>query len=244
MGPHRPHSNTQMAPSSDQQSSTPTPTDPDLHQTPSHQSSPSLPATPTMHTHSTTPPPPGPSSGNGNPRADMEWPLLQRRDSELCPHPSSPTGSNGLERSDTNSKPTHAARTTTTAQSLSHAPNSCPSSPLDAPLSSPSWASESPSSEAEEHSGEFLQRGLPGTTSRSHFPISRSRRNKYSTEGRRTQAIHNHVLKPKPTICRVRRALGKARQTGPDVSYQGNHSEASVAHSNCGEDPDDMGDPE
>ena len=50
-----------MAPLSDQQSSTPTPTNPDLHQTPSHQNSPSLPTTPTMHTHSTTPPPLNPA---------------------------------------------------------------------------------------------------------------------------------------------------------------------------------------
>ena len=40
------------------QSSTPISIDLDLHQTPNHQSSLSLPATPTMHTHSTTPPPP------------------------------------------------------------------------------------------------------------------------------------------------------------------------------------------
>ena len=60
MGPHRQHSNTQMAPSLDQQSSTPTSIDLDLHQTPNHQSSLSLPATPTMHTHSTIPPPPPP----------------------------------------------------------------------------------------------------------------------------------------------------------------------------------------
>ena len=56
------------------QSSTPISIDLDLHQTPNHQSSLSLPATPTMHTHSTTPPP-RPSSGDSDPQADK---TLQR----------------------------------------------------------------------------------------------------------------------------------------------------------------------
>ena len=73
-----------MAPSFDQNSSTSTPTDPDLHLTPTHQTTPSLPATPSMHTHSPTP---RPSLSNGKPRTNMEWSLfspLHRRDSELC----------------------------------------------------------------------------------------------------------------------------------------------------------------
>ena len=44
-----------MTPSSDQSSSTPTPIDPDMHLTPTPQSTPTLPATPTMNTHSTNP---------------------------------------------------------------------------------------------------------------------------------------------------------------------------------------------
>lgn len=62
-----------------------------------------------------------PSSGDGAPRTDMEWPLLrpiQRRDGELCQYTGSPTGSNGVEPGDTNSKSANEARTTTSAPSL------------------------------------------------------------------------------------------------------------------------------
>ena len=46
---HEPH--LPMAPSSDQNSSTPTPTDPDLQATPTYQNNPNLPPTPTLNSH-------------------------------------------------------------------------------------------------------------------------------------------------------------------------------------------------
>lgn len=146
------------------------------HESPSH----------SLHAHSFVYPP-QPSSGNGTARTNMEWSLIrpfQRRDGELCLHPSSPMGGHGMELGDANSKLANAARITTPTQSLSHASNLCTSTPVNAPLSSPSEASKSPISQVEKHSGEFLQRGLTSITSRSHFSVPQSKRNKSSTEGR------------------------------------------------------------
>ena len=73
-----------MAPSSDQNSSTSTPTDPIFTSRPlTKLTRVSPPLHPCTHIHL----PPRPSSSNGKPRTDMEWSLfsrLQRRDSELC----------------------------------------------------------------------------------------------------------------------------------------------------------------
>ena len=139
MGLHKQHSNTQMALLSDQQSSNPTPTNPDLHQTPNYSN----------HAHTYNYPP--------LLNQAQEMAILEQIWNDLS-----------LGRS----KPTCMARTTTTVQSLSHAPDSCLSVPLGAPLSSPNWVLKSSSSQVKEYSGKFLQQGLLRTTSRSHFPIS------------------------------------------------------------------------
>ena len=139
-----------------------------------------------------------------------------------------------MEPGDVDSKSANAARTTTLAYSLPYATDSCLSALLGAPLPSLDRTFPSPTSKAAEQTSELLQCGLSRPTARSHFPIPRSQQNKLSTTGRQTQLIHNHVLKPKPTICRVRHALGQARRSGTNASYQDHHSE----------DPDDRGSPE
>ena len=131
--------------------------------------------------------PPNSSLGDGHPRADMEWPLLrmfQGRNSELCPDTGSPSNSIGMESGDPNSELANETQTTTPAHPSSTAKDSCPSAPLDAPLSSTSRASKGPSSLAEENPDELLQCKVPEPTACSHFPLLGSRRNKHSITGR------------------------------------------------------------
>ena len=149
-----------------------------------------------------------------------------------------------MESVDPNSKPANETQTAALAHSFSVAMESCPSAPLDAPLSSTSRASTGPTSPSEENSDELLQCGLHEPTAHSHFPLLGSRWNKHSVAGRRAQLIHNNVLKPKLTICLVQHALGQARRSGTNVSYQDHHNEASVPPSICSEGLDDRGDPE
>ena len=111
---------------------------------------------------------------------------------------------------------------------------------LGAPLPSADRTFPSPTSKAAEKTSDLLQCGLSKPTARSHFPLPRSQQNKLSTTGRQTQLIHNHVLKPKPTICCVCHTLGKAWWIGTDVSYQDNHNEALVPPSICNEEFEDL----
>ena len=59
----------------------------------------------------------------------------------------------------------------------------------------------------------------PEPSARSHFPLLGSRQDKHCNAGRRTQPLHNHVLKPQPTIRRVRHTLGQARRGGSPVPH-------------------------
>ena len=197
-----------MAPFLDQSSLTPTLTDPIwvLHQSPKPPTSPCH----SHHAHSFTYPP-RLQSGDGKPRIDMERPFFRtfpRRDGELCLNTSPPMDSTGVEPGDANSEPANEAQTTNLTNSLPHATNSCLSAPFGAPLPSPGGAFTSPTSQVEKHSNEPIQCGLFGPTTHSHFSFPGSRWNKHNFVGRWAQPIHNHVLKPKPTICRVRHALG------------------------------------
>ena len=108
----------------------------------------------------------------------------------------------------------------------------------------PSKENTSFTGEIEEHSGELLQCRLTGHTARSHFSLPGSRRNKHRHAGRRAQPLHSHVLKPQPTIRRVRHALGQARRCGSTVSHHDHHSEASRSLSDDSVDSLDMGSPE
>ena len=204
---------------------------------------------PPCHTHHehTSNFPPRPSTGDSEPRANMEQPIFgtfQRRDGDLCPDTSSPADCTSMEPGDADPKSANAARTTTPTYSLPYAKDSCLSAPLRAPIPSPNGTFLSPTKMRAEQSRELLQCGLSRPTACSHFPLPGSRRNKHITEGRWTQLIHNHVLKPKPTICRVRHALGQAQWSGTNLSHSDHHSEASVSSSICSEDPDDRGSPE
>ena len=129
-----------------------------------------------------------------------------------------------MELNDPNSEPANATQTTTPANSCSAATDSCPSAPPSAPLSSTSRASTSPTSPTEKNPSNLLQCELHGPTAHSHFLLFGSRRNKHSIAGRTTQLIHNNVLKPKPAICRIKYALGQARRSGSNVSYQDHNS--------------------
>nr|POE76468.1 hypothetical protein CFP56_18921 [Quercus suber] len=140
----------------------------------------------------------------------MEWSFpqpLQRRDGELCAHPSAPTSSLSMELDDTNSKLTNATRTSTAAQSFSQVPHLYTSAPDSTPLPTSEEASQGSIGKTKKCSKEFDQCDLPGTTSRSHFLIPRSKQNKYGDVGKRAQPIYHNVLRPKSAICRVRHAL-------------------------------------
>ena len=149
-----------------------------------------------------------------------------------------------MESNDPNSEPANATQTTTPANSYLAATNSCPSAPPSAPLSSTSRASTSPTNPIEKNPDNLLQHELHGPTTHSHFSLFGSQRNKHSIAGRTAQLIHNNVLKPKPAICRIKYALGQARRSGSNVSYQDHNSKASVPSSICSEGPNDRGDPE
>ena len=191
--------------------------------------------------------PPRPSSGNGGSRIDLEWSLdgsLWRRDCELCLHPSSPKSSTGMELGDANTESANAARTTTSTHPLANARNSCLSALVGAPLPSTSRVLTNSTSQAIGCSYELFQRELPRITARSHFPVSRSRRNKHSTKGEWGRSVHSHVLKAKPTICRVRHVLKTARRNRTDVSNQDNHITSSMSHSIYSENLEDLSGPE
>ena len=99
----------------------------------------------------------------------------------------------------------------------------------------------SPTSPTKERPTKLLQRGLLGPTARSHFLLLGSKRSKHCHAGGRTQSLHCHVLKPQPTICRVRHALGQARRRGSSVPHQDHHGKAPMAHPNGNQDSADGG---
>ena len=167
-----------------------------------------------------------------------------RRDSKLCSHSSPPTGCNAMESNDANAESPTEARSTPPLP-----PHSQPldpwSSPQDQPpLSHPDKALTCSTGQAVEHPDELFQCSLPGPTVGSHFPLLGSRRDKHCNAGRRTQPLHNHVLKPQPTIRRVRHALGQAQRGGSPVPHQDHISEAPVPPSADTEDSHVMGSPQ
>ena len=183
---------------------------------PSHTHSPKQPK-PATHSDHELPHTQSPrtSSGNGSSRIDLEWVLigmLRRRDGELCSHPGSPSNCNGLEPSDPNTRPANAARTTSSTHSLPDAPDLCSSASDGAPIPGTSQPLPSTTGQATGCPNKLLERGLLGPTARSHFLVSGTWRSKHSTAGERGRAIHNNVLKAKPTICRVRHILGMGRR--------------------------------
>ena len=184
------------------------------------------------------------SSGNGRTRTDLEWTLtgtIRGRDGELCPHPGPPPNCNDLEPSDPNTGHSNVARTTSPNQSLSDASNPYTRASDSAPIQGTSWPLPSTTGQTTGCSDELFERGLIGPTARSHFPVPGTRRSKHSSTGERGRAIHNNVLKAKPTICRVRHILGTARRTRTSVPNQDHLSTTSVAHSTCSENPEDLG---
>ena len=150
-------------------------------------------------------------AGDGEPRKALERIVSRtnsQQDSELCPHTGSSADSHELEPSNSNFEPASEAQPTSPFQPLPQPPIPCPSPQVQPPLSHPGKADTSFTGQAAEHSGELLQCRLPGHTARNHFLLPRSRRNKHRHAGRRAQPLHSHVLKPQPTIRRVRHALG------------------------------------
>ena len=168
------------------------------------------------HTPHAQPFPSSPSlrAGDGEPRKAVERFVARtnsRRDSELCPDTGSSADSHELEPSNSNSEPASKARPTSPLQPTPQPPFPCSSQQVQPSLPHPSKEDTSFTGQAEEHSGELLQCRLTGHTARSHFSLPGSRRNKHRPARRRTQPLHSHVLKPQPTIRRVRHALDQAR---------------------------------
>nr|POF24146.1 hypothetical protein CFP56_06230 [Quercus suber] len=164
-----------MAPSSDQNSSTQISTDPDLYHTPTPHSYPKLPATPSLFDQMSNP------NDNDEQMEILEqiWRSLpqplQCRDDELCAHPSAPTSSLSMEPDDPNSELANATRTSTAAQSFLQVPHSYTSVLDSTPLPTSGGASQGSIGKTKKCSSEPDQCDLPGTTSRSHFPIPRSK---------------------------------------------------------------------
>ena len=164
-----------------------------------------------------------------------------RRDSKLCSHSNPPTDGNALESNDTCAESPTEARSTTSLPFHTQPPNPWPSPKDQPPLSHPDKAPTCSTSQAAEHPDELLQCSLPGPTARSHFLLLGSRRDKPCNAGRRTQPLHNHVLKPQPTIRHVRHALGQARRGGSPVPHQDHISEAPMPPAANTEDSHVMG---
>ena len=156
----------------------------------------------------------------------MEQPVLgtiTKRDSQFCPNTDSPTDSNGVEPGVPIPESAVETRTTntTTHPTITHPQASLPNSgaTIGTSLPPPSKTITSPTNPTKERSTKLLQRGLLGPTARSHFPLLGSKRSKHCHAGGRTQSLHCHVLKPQPTICRVRHALGQAWRRGSSVPH-------------------------
>ena len=92
-----------------------------------------------------------------------------------------------------------------------HTPHPHTSALVSPPLPPPREISSGSTCQAKKCPSEPLQCVLPSTTSRSHFLVPRSQKNKYGIVGGRAQPVYHHVLKPQPAICRVRQALGQAQ---------------------------------
>ena len=189
-----------------------------------------------------------PCSGNGGTRTNLEQPVtgtFAKRDSKFCPDTGSPMDSNGVEPGVPIPKSAAATQiassttnpTTTLPQAL--LPNS--GATLRASLPPPSKTITSPISPTKECSTKLIQCGLLGPTARNHFPLPRLKRSKHCHAGRRAQSLHCHVLKPQPTICRVRHALGQARQCGSSIPHQDHHGETPIAHPNGNQDSANVG---
>ena len=79
--------------------------------------------------------------------------------------------------------------------------------------------------------GEFNQCGVNRTSAQSHFSISWPKRNQHCAAGGGSKTAHHHVFQPKPTIHRVRHALGKAKRARANVQDKENVSETSIHYS-------------
>ena len=167
-----------------------------------------------------------------------------RRDNKLCSHSNPPTDSNALESTNTSAESPIEARSTTSLPLHTQPPDPWPNPKDQSPLSHPDKAPTCSTSQAAEHPDELLQCSLPGPTARSHFPLLGSKRDKHCNAGRQTQPLHNHVLKPQPTICRIRHALGQARRGGSPVPHQDHISEVPVPSAADTKDSHVMGSPQ
>ena len=189
-----------------------------------------------------------PCSGNGGTRTKLEQPVIgtfTKRDSKFCLDTGSPTDSNGLEPS---VPIPESATATRTASSTTNPTTTLPQASLlnlgatfGTSLPPPSKTITSPTNPTKERSTKLIQCRLLGPTARSHFPLPRSKQSKHCHAGRRAQSLHCHVLKPQPTICHVRHALGQARQRGSSIPHQDHHGEAPMAHPNGNQDSADVG---
>ena len=146
-----------------------------------------------------------------------------------------------MEPNDVNSELAFKALPTSPFKPLSQPPILCPSQQVRTPLSNPDKAVTSSTGQVAEHFDELLQCRLLGPFARSHFLLPGSRQDKHRHAGKRTQPIHSHVLKPQPTIRRVRHTLGQARRDGSTVLHQDHHNKASVPPSAGNEDSLNMG---
>ena len=174
----------------------------------------------------------------------LEWTVSRthsQRDGQLCSHSGPSANGNAMEPNDVNSELASKARPTSPFKPLSQPPFPCPSQQVWTPISNTDKAITSSIGQAAKHSDELFQRRLPGPSTHSHFPLPGSRRDKHRHARRRTQPIHSHVLKPQPTIRRVRHTLGQARRDGSTVLHQDHHNKASVPPSAGNEDSLDMG---
>ena len=166
-----------------------------------------------------------------------------RRDSKLCSHSSPSTDCNAMESNDANAESPTKARPTSPLPPLSQPPVPCPGPQDQPPLSHSNKAITRFTGQAAEHPDELLQCSLPKPSARSHFPLLGSRRDKHCNARKRTQPLHNYVLKPQPTIFRIRHALGQAPRGGSPVPPQDHITEAPVPPSADIEDSYVMGSP-
>ena len=152
--------------------------------------------TPSLYAHA-IPSSQRPSSSDGEPRTDLESPILGK--CELRPHTNTSTGSNGMEPDDTNTQSTTSPRTTTSNPNPEDDPRPCTGLAF-------SGASSYTASLAAEHPREFNQCGVTGTSARSHYLLSRLMRNQHCAEGRGTKTVRH-----------VRHALGKVSRARANV---------------------------
>lgn len=204
-----------MAPSSDQNSTTPTPTDPELQLSLSpmgrllHQTWIPCPGNslPLINIH---------SPGSSQPLNELPFHRnLEQRGSDICWYSNPSTDMGCLESDDPNSQLASSGR-------LNHSP--LPKEERQVPCTSPTSgtasmnaSTSSTATHIEEYARRLQQCNVSGNTVRGHFSLLRLKRNQPRSEGGGGKTLHHHVLQPKSSIHRVRHVLAKARRTQTNV---------------------------